>query len=369
MCRVAAATLALALGAVAPLHPVLAQRAGAVDARVLLVRAESLQHEVDLRAAAAGRATYLQRVAHRFSAGDVTVLLAGPAGQTAGARVAAGAAALIDSLAVVPRAFLLSHIVVATGAEGTDSVLRAEGLSGRTRVPADISAGLDTLSARFVVAAVLARAYRGTLDAAWRSWAPADLTLGWRDAREGAAARRDLMSGAVRAGALCLAGEAAECRRWLGLDSDGDPFRMRYTPGDLRRIIAARMWEYQPNREAARECVGGSDEACVRFAEAGTFVDSIPAGVQARGSLLQAVGALHGRAALARALADTSGFVGERLARASGVSEGSLVEEWRTWLLTSGGRHHVTGDLGDGLPVAFFGAFLLLAAARSGRWR
>jgi hypothetical protein len=89
----------------------------------------------------------------------------------------------------------------------------------------------------------------------------------------------------------------------------------------------------------------------------------------ARGSLLRAVRVVHGAAALRRALADTSGSVGVRLARASGVSEDSLLAEWRAWLLTGGGGRRVTADFADGVPVALLGALLLLAAARSGRWR
>ncbi len=371
MCRVATVGVALALGALSCASALPAQAPGrdAIDARVLLARAESLQHLVDLRDSAVRRAAYRQRLARRFSAGDVTVLLAGAPDASAGERVAARAAELLDGLGAVPRAFVASRVTISTAAEGADSVIRAEGLTGRARVNADLGLAPDTLSGPFIVGIALARAYRETLDTAWRSWAPADLALGWIEAREGVAARRDLMGGAVRSGALCLAGEAAQCRLWLGLDRDAHPFRARYQPGDLRRLISARWWEGEPGREIARECVGGSDEACVRFAESGRFLDSIPAGMQARGSLLRAVHRLHGAAAVARALADTSGSIGERLARAAGVGEDSLVAEWRAWLLTSGAGRHVTADLADGLPVAIFGALLLVAALRSGRWR
>jgi hypothetical protein len=259
--------------------------------------------------------------------------------------------------------------VVAAAAAGVDSVLQDEGLSRRERVAADFGPTPDTLTGGFVLAVALAGAYRTTLDATWRTWAPGDLTMGWLEARDGEAARRELLGGDVRVGARCLEGEVAQCGLWLGLDGGAHPFRTRYAPGELRRIVAARFWEYEPNWETARDCVHGSDEACLRFAESGPFVDAIPAPMTARGSLLRAVRVVHGAAALRRALADTSGSVGVRLARASGVSEDSLLAGWRAWLLTGGGGRRVTADLADGVPVALLGALLLLAAARSGRWR
>lgn len=369
MCRIVAPLLALTLGAGAPALRAQASRGRIADARAMLARAESLQAQIELRDSLGRRALYRQRLARRFSAGEVTVLLAGAADEAVGTRVAARGWALLDTLGALPRGFLASRVVVASAAAGVDSVLREEGLSSRERVAADFGPRPDTLTGGFVVAITLARAYRATLDATWRNWAPGDLTLGWLEARDGEAARRELLGGEVRVGAKCLEGDIAQCGLWLGLDGEAHPFRMRYGPGELRRIVAGRSWAFEPNWQTARDCVQGSDEACVRFAESGRFVDAIPARVPARGSLLRAVRALHGAAALRRALADTSASVGARLARASGTSTDSLLAEWRAWLLTGGGRRRVTADVADGVPVALFGALLLLAAARSGRWR
>lgn len=370
MCRVVATVLALTLGAGGPALRAQRARARAADTRTLLARAESLEARVAVRDSTARRAVYRQRLARRFSAGDVTVLLAGATDEAVGARVAGRGKVLLDSLGAVPTSFLASRVVVAVTAAGVDSVLRADGLMGRARVAADVGTTLDTVTGGFVVAVVLARAYRETLDATWRSWAPGDLTLSWLEARDGEQARRELLGGDVRVGARCLEGDVAQCRLWLGLDREARPFRVRYAPGELRRLISGgTWWEYESSGQPARDCVHGSDEACIRFVESGRFVDSIPAGALARGSLLRAVRALHGATALGSALADTAGSVGARLTRASGVSEDSLVAEWRAWLLTGGGGRRVTADVGDGVPVVIFGVLLLFAAARSGRWR
>ncbi len=368
MCRVVGALLAL-LAAGAPALEAQVAHPRAADAGALLARAESLLARITLRDSLARRAVARQRVARRFDAGAVTVLLAAAANEAAGTRIAERGAGLLDSLGGLPRGFLVSRVAVALEASAVDSVLRAEGLAGRTRVPADFGPTPDTLNGGFVLAMALAQAYDGTLDAAWRSWAPRDLTLGWLEARDGEAARRELLGGETRTGAKCLEGEIRQCELWLGVGRQARPYRTRYAPAELRRIVSGRTWEYEPSWQTARDCVHGSDEACVSFAEASRFVDSVPARVQARGSLLRAVRVLHGAAALQRALADTSGPVGQRLARASGVTEDSLLAEWRAWLLTGGGGQRVRADFGDALPVVIVGALLLFAAARSGRWR
>jgi hypothetical protein len=68
---------------------------------------------------------------------------------------------------------------------------------------------------------------------------------------------------------------------------------------------------------------------------------------------------------VARALADTTGSIGERLARASGVGEDSLMLEWRYWVLNRGGRPSDRNLLADGVPAVLLAALLLAAARRS----
>lgn len=368
MCRAAAAVLALGLSAGVPIAR--AQASAGADARpaALLARAESLQARITLGESLARREVYRQRIARRFDAGDLTVLLAASAGDATGRRVALGAASYLDSLGAIPGSWIAGHVVVAFEAAGVDSVLRAERIGGRAKVMAGFAPEPDSFADGFVAAAALTRDFWRTLDADWRGWAPADLGLGWSMARDGEAARQEMLKADTRAGEHCLEGAVAGCRLWLGLDRDPDSFQRRYQSDELRRMIQF-MPRYEGSRALADQCLRGLDAACVEFARQSQTISPIPAGLSSQRSFIHAVRALHGSAALRRALADTLGSVGARFARASGVSEDSLLTEWRIWLLTGGGHPRVTAEVGDALPVVIMGALLLFAAARSGRWR
>ena len=365
MCR-AGAALVVVLSAAAQVAQAQAPGAGTVRARALLARAESLWTQLGQRDSANTQRIYRERRARRFDAGPLTVLLPGSVGLETGFRVATGAAGYLGE--ALPPEFVASRVVVAFTATGVDSVVRAEGLSARTRVMADVAAKPDSLADGWVAAAAVARDYRDALDTTWREWLPQDLAMAWTLRRDGAAAARDLMSGDTRAGADCLAGSVAGCRLWLGLDGDASPYLVRYGSDGLRRLVANRYFEATSARDLAHECTTGSDEACERLASLG-FLPAIPAGLAPRSSVLAFIRARKGPAALPRAFADVQGSVGERLARSAGIPEDSLVGEWRIWLLTGGGQSRVTADLGDALPVVVFGGLLLLAAARGGRWR
>jgi hypothetical protein len=246
-------------------------------------------------------------------------------------------------------------------------VLRAEHLDRRVRIMADISSAPDTLANGLLAADVIGQAYLGTLDEEWRKWLPGDLAIGWTMRVEGGEAVRDLMAGGIRTGARCLAGSAPDCRLWLGLDRDDRADR--YQPAEIRRLLLAGYW-WPGMRGLARQCADGADDACQTLARRGGYlVPAVPAGLASRGSLIRAVRVCHGDGALRQALVDTTGSVGERLARATHLSEDSLVGEWRSWLLTGGGQPRVTAGVREAVPALIVAGLLLLAAARSGRWR
>jgi hypothetical protein len=239
---------------------------------------------------------------------------------------------------------------------------------------ADALSNPDTLADGAMVASVIGQAYWRTLDSAWKAWLPLDLALEWKMNREGAAGAQELMAGETEAGARCLEGDALPCRRWLGLDRDPAPFATRYRPVEIRRILVKRTlgWGAGGWSGLASECAAGSDLACLQVAEHGGWagwLSPIPASPTPRGTLVREVRALHGAEAIRRALTDSTGSVGERLARAAGISEDSLVVEWRSWLLTGGGNPKVAAGARDALPALVFAGLLLFAAARSGRWR
>jgi len=333
--------------------------------RTLLARAESLAAGIAREDSVAREAQHRERLATRFDAGAVTVILPASVGDATGRRFVEGAARILDSAGVIPASFIATRIVVAYAADGVDSLVRAARLDKRVRIGADISAAPDTLADGLLAADVLAQSFRGTLDPEWRKWLPSDMGMGWNMRIEGAEAVRQLMAGETRVGALCLGGSAAGCRLWLGLDRGAMP----YQAAEIRKLLTAR---WPGNRGVASQCVGGSDDACETLVRDSLLIPPIPpvpAGAASRGSFLRAVRRLHGDGALRVALADTAGPVGDRLARASHVSEDSLVTEWRSWLLTGGGQPRVTADLRDAVPAALAAALLLLAAARTGRWR
>jgi len=355
-----------ALGA--SVQAALAQAPGGRDARLqaLLARAESLAAGIAREDSVAREERHRERLATRFDAGAVTVILPASVGGATGRRFVEGAARILDSAGVIPASFIAGRIVVAYAADGVDSLVRAARLDKRVRIGADISAAPDSLTDGLLAADVLAQSYRGTLDPEWRKWLPSDMGMGWNMRIEGTEAVRELMAGETHVGALCLGGSVAGCRLWLGLDRGAQPYQV----AEIRRLVATRYWPR--SRGLLAQCLGGSDEACETVARDSGLIPPIPlapAGAASRGSLLRAVRRLHGDGALRAALADTAGSVGERLARASHVSEDSLVAEWRSWILTGGGQPRVTADLRDAVPAVLIAALLLLAAARTGRWR
>jgi len=342
-----------------------AQTPGGRDAgvRTLLARAEGLAAGIAREDSVAREERHRERLATRFDAGAVTVILPASVGDATGRRFVEGAARILDSAGVIPASFIASRIVVAYAAAGVDSLVRAAGLDKRVRLWADISAAPDTLADGLLAADVLAQSFRGTLDRDWRKWLPSDMGIGWAMRLEGVEAVRELMAGETRAGALCLAGYPVDCRLWLGLDRGATPYRA----AEIRTLVAAHWWPR--SRSIVAQCVAGSDEACEAVARDSLMIPLAPAGAASRGSFLRAVRRLHGDVALREALADTTGSVGERLARASHLSEDSLVAEWRSWILSGGGQPRVTADLRDAVPAVLVAALLLLAAARTGRWR
>ncbi|MFI5281311.1 MAG: hypothetical protein ACHQU1_12515 [Gemmatimonadales bacterium] len=340
--------------------------AAATAPRARLARADSMWAEILPRDSLRRGHVDLARRASRFDAGPLTVLLPASVGMETGRRVASGAKGYLDG--TIPPEFVGSRVVVALAATGVDSLVRAAQLSSRARVMVDVGAQPDSLADGWAVAAALANDYRATLDTSWREWLPPAAALGWTLRRDGLAAVQELMRGDTRSGADCLAGVVAACRVWLRLDPDTDAYTARYRLADLRRQIVGRWFTSAAWRTLAQVCTAGSDESCLRLASLG-LVPAIPAGFSPRGSVLAFVRAQQPPGTIARALADTGGSVGDRLARVGGVPEDSLVTAWRIWLLTGGGQRRVTADLGDALPVALFGGLLLLAAARSGRWR
>ena len=356
----------LAAGAVAARAQTPGERIAAT--RALLARAEAAQAALARDDSVARAGESVRRRATPYSADALTVLLPAITDDVTGRRIVAGAVAMLDDMGGIPRGFIGSLVLVSDYAMDVDSVLRATGLRSRVRVHLDVGLHPDTLADDWKVATTVGRAFFGSRDREWREWLPWNVSVGWTMARDGQAAIRELMAGDTRAGAKCLAGEARSCRLWLGLDRDANPYAVRFTAAELRRTLAGRFFG-SVGPSLIKDCLAGTDDACVRASSRGDVLPAIPAGYEARASLLRAARALHGPSVLERALADTTGSLGDRLARAAGVGTDSLVSEWRTWLLTAGGMARVRAGAREALPALLFGGLLLAAAAGSGRWR
>ena len=201
------------------------------------------------------------------------------------------------------------------------------------------------------------------LDPAWRAWSP------WYAVRWGPNDRnyelaRFTSEGIKLAGKECLAGLLASCRAWLGLDADSNVFTTRYRPSEL---MDAARW-VGVNREGSVACQAGNMEACERVFSRGGL-DSIPADGVDGASLMRAVLERHGVPAVRAAIKDRRGSIGERLARATGLPEDSLVSEWRMWVLGGNRVDRVQAGPGEALSALACSALLLGLALRGGRWR
>ena len=336
--------------------------------RARLARAEAVQAALARDDSVVRASERVRRRATPFSSDALTVLLPELTEDAVGRRIVAGAAAMLDDMGGIPGSFVGSLVVVSDYAMDVDSVVRAAGLQRRSRVRLDAGLHPDTLADDWKVATAVGRAFVGSRDREWKEWLPWNVGVGWTMGRDGQAAVRELMAADTRAGAKCLAGETRSCRLWLGLDRDPNPYAVRFTPGELRRNLAGRFFG-SVGAGLIKDCLAGTDDACVRAVARGDVLPAIPAGYEARGSLLRAVRALHGSSALRRALADTAGSLGDRLAGAAGVGTDSLTAEWRAWLLTAGGKARVQADARAMIPALVFGGLLLVAATGTGRWR
>ena len=201
------------------------------------------------------------------------------------------------------------------------------------------------------------------LDPAWQAWQPW-YAARWTSVDRAYTLERFTSASLKLTGKECLAGTLASCRAWLGLDADSNVFTTRYRP---RELMEAARW-LGTNREGGVACQAGNLEACERlFARGG--LDSVPADAIDRASVMRMLQERHGSAAVRAAMRDTRGSLGERLARAAGIPEDSLVSEWRMWVLGGNRAGRVEAGPGEALSALACSVLLLGLALRGGRWR
>lgn len=365
--RVLLVTLAvLCLGCAAPLVAQAPLEGSARD-RALLSRAESLlawSVARDSTLLAARRVAWRARLAE--SGGLVLVVPSVVPAENA-RRALDSAQALLREFGGIPEAFPRSLVIYNSEATDTGVVLASPVLRARTRVQVglmQVTGGSWTVNGWMVAASVM-QAYRASLDDGWRTWLPTEFGLGGWERSLAWQAYRELTESPWSVGVRCVSGEPAGCRLWLGIDQDSAPYTRRYTAAELRTYLSSSSQERHTARsDRGVACLQGEDAACVEYAMHEQRPMQIPAAPVGRRSLLRAVQALHGNTAETRALADSVGPLGDRLARAAGISEDSLAREWRYWVLTRGGRPRERSFAADAAPVLFAAGLLLFAATR-----
>jgi hypothetical protein len=357
-----AAVIAARLGAQVPPGATARERA-------LLARADSLYGQLEARQARVAQAQREQSRGRLAESGGLAMVVAGTVPVAEALHALDSARVVLGAFGGVPEAFGRSVVVVFQDATDTGIALRADAVRDRRRVP--VTGIVQSVSGPrwsvngLLIAGIIARAYRASLDPDWRAWLPWDYGFGPWDRENAWAAFWALTRSPWAVSASCLAGAPAGCRLWLGVDRDTAPYEARFSAGELRQtIVEAVRWSAE-RVESGRSCLDGADAACYAFVRETRFASAYPADETGRRSVIRAVQVLHGAGAVARALADTAGGIGERLARASGIGEDSLMLEWRYWVLTRGGRPADRNLLADAGPALLLAGLLLAAARRS----
>jgi hypothetical protein len=344
--------------------------------RALLSRADSLYRQIEARAEQERRLERERSRAVLVEDSGWAIVVPGQIPAVRALHSLDTTRTILREFGGIPDGFARSLVVVVASATDTGRALSAPIVRDRTRVRLSGiqysgSPGRDPILnlPPSVLAGAFERAFKESRDGDWRDWLPWD--FGFRPWTRAAAwgAFQSLTTSPWIAGGGCLAGDPAACRRWLGVDRDSAPFRARYDAAELRADVIRRALPVGRVSPDGAACLAGKGEACYAFAasmaEGRRVFSPIPADETGRRSLLRAVRALHGPPSLQRALADTAGSVGERLARAAGISVDSLMLEWRYWVLTRGGRPQDRNLVADAAPAVLLAGLLLAAARRS----
>ena len=371
--RLLLVTLAtLGVGGAVPLvaqAPAQAPAQGPAGDRALLSRAESLlawSVARDSVVLAKSRTAYR---AHLVESGGLVLVVPGVVPTARGRLALDSARSLLREFGGIPEDFPRSLVIYNRQARDTGAVLASPALRARVWVqvgPLTLdTGGVWTIDGWDVAQAVL-QAYRQSLDGDWHAWLPSHYGLGEWERASAWQAYRELTESPWSVGGRCVAGDPAGCRLWLGIDRDSAPYVTRYSATELRTYASSSSQQWFTARsDRGAACLRGEVAACVEYAIQQQRPLPFPAADVGRRSLVRAVHALHGPAAVARALADSVGSPADRLARAAGVSEDSLVREWRYWVLTRGGRPRERSFAAEAAPVLLAAGLLLFVSTRS----
>jgi hypothetical protein len=339
--------------------------------RRLLARAESLLAQEEARVAARESA-YLSRLRPRVIQTRGATLVVGEAVLAASAQQALDSGlTLLRTFGAVPERFA-GRFVLYGMVDNRRDTLSHLGFGSRRLLRVDVSqTGPDSSLSWSVSADAVARAlaveYRDSLDADWRNWLPYGYAVPHWTRSSTWGVFQELTRSPLSVAGRCVAGEVAGCRLWLAIDRDAEPFADRFTGADLRNLLRENSWSYVAGAsEVGHSCIEGVDAACLAFFRTQNYSD-ISAPETSRRGLLRLFRSLYGADALERAVADTAGSIAQRLARAAGVSEDSLVMNWRYWTLTRGGRPRDRSTAADAVPGLVLAVILLSLVVRGRR--
>ena len=169
----------------------------------------------------------------------------------------------------------------------------------------------------------------------------------------------------------CISGNAMDCWTLLGLDVDGDPLEVWYTP-EQRRAVVGRWGRWGRTREIqaqAEECIWQNDlAACDEVLAQNTERRLDPLADGARNLMVGLALEAGGASAWARLLEDPEMTPAEALRHASGLSTEELAQRWIDVIAAA--RPEVHAGLGS---LQFFTALwigvLTFLTMRSTRWR
>jgi len=339
--------------------------------RRLLARAESLLAQEEVQAAAT-QGAFWSRFRPRVIQSRGATLVVGEAVPAASAQQALDSGlTLLRTFGAVPERFA-GRLVLYGMVDTRRDTLSRLGFGSRRLLPVDVSqTGPDSAQSWSVgagaVAWARAAAYRDSLDVDWRHWLPYGYAVPHWTRSHTWQAFEELTRSPFSVAGRCVAGEVAGCRLWLAIDRDAEPFASRFTGADLRNRLGESSWwsNTATASEVGHTCIEGVDAACVAFFRAQGYSD-ISAPETSRRGLLRVFHSLYGADAVERAVADTTGSIAQRLARAAGVNGDSLVMRWRYWTLTRGGQPRDRSTAADAAPGLVL-AMVLLALVVRGR--
>ena len=166
----------------------------------------------------------------------------------------------------------------------------------------------------------------------------------------------------------CYGGDLGACARALALESSEQPLSLWFTIDEQRRVILnyrSRRIRSEPDYIA---CTDGDDASCTALLVEHPYLIRTPLAHTARESILRVALEVGGDGTMGRLIRADPGSVGEQLARATRVSQDSLVAVWRARILAAEPGSTTLTRVAGWTAFAWI-LVITVIATRSTRWR